>query len=95
MFGGIGPDIVLECAGTKESMDQALRSARPGGPLGFAGVPAGGPELPVSTMYGTNIGPPSLKAGRRTTSAVLSRALARAWVHGEIRETAAGLSLVR
>jgi hypothetical protein len=31
MFDGIGPDIVLECVGTKESMDQALRSARPGG----------------------------------------------------------------
>jgi threonine dehydrogenase-like Zn-dependent dehydrogenase len=56
MFGGIGPDIVLECVGTKESMDQALRSARPGGQLGFVGVPAGGPELPVSTMYGSNVG---------------------------------------
>jgi threonine dehydrogenase-like Zn-dependent dehydrogenase len=56
MFDGIGPDIVLECVGTKESMDQALRSARPGGQLGFVGVPAGGPELPVSTMFGTNVG---------------------------------------
>lgn len=56
MFDGIGPDIVLECVGTKESMDQALRSARPGGQIGFVGVPAGGPELPVGTMFGTNVG---------------------------------------
>ncbi|HEY3750543.1 MAG TPA: zinc-dependent alcohol dehydrogenase family protein [Pseudonocardiaceae bacterium] len=56
MFDGIGPDIVLECVGTKESMDQALRSARPGGQVGFVGVPAGGPELPVPTMFSTNVG---------------------------------------
>lgn len=56
MFGGIGPDIVLECVGTKESMDQALRSARPGGQIGFVGVPAGGPELPVPQMFSTNVG---------------------------------------
>jgi threonine dehydrogenase-like Zn-dependent dehydrogenase len=56
MFSGIGPDVVLECVGTKESMDQALRSARPGGQVGFVGVPSGGPELPVQTMFGTNVG---------------------------------------
>lgn len=56
MFDGIGPDAVLECVGTKESMDQALRSARPGGRLGFVGVPAGGPELPVETMFRSNVG---------------------------------------
>lgn len=56
MFDGIGPDAVLECVGTKESMDQALNSARPGGQVGFVGVPAGGPELPVPTMFSTNVG---------------------------------------
>ncbi|WP_019134899.1 zinc-dependent alcohol dehydrogenase family protein [Cellulomonas massiliensis] len=56
MFGGIGPDVVLECVGTKESMDQALRSARPGGQVGFVGVPNGGPELPVRTMFDSNVG---------------------------------------
>lgn len=56
MFDGVGPDVVLECVGTKESMDQALRSARPGGQVGFVGVPAGGPELPVQTMFSTNVG---------------------------------------
>jgi threonine dehydrogenase-like Zn-dependent dehydrogenase len=56
MFDGIGPGIVLECVGTKESMDQALRSARPGGQIGFVGLPAGGPELPVRQLYTTNVG---------------------------------------
>jgi threonine dehydrogenase-like Zn-dependent dehydrogenase len=56
MFDGIGPDIALECVGTKESMDQALKSPRPGGQVGFVGVPAGGPELPVPTMFSSNVG---------------------------------------
>lgn len=53
---GVGADCVLECVGTKESMDQALRSARPGGQVGFVGVPNGGPELPVRQMFMTNVG---------------------------------------
>lgn len=56
LTGGIGADAVLECVGTKESMDQALRSARPGGRVGFVGVPNGGPELPLRTMFATNVG---------------------------------------
>jgi threonine dehydrogenase-like Zn-dependent dehydrogenase len=39
LTGGIGADSVLECVGTNESMLQALRSARPGGNVGFVGVP--------------------------------------------------------
>ena len=56
LFDGIGPDCVLECVGTKESMDQALRSARPGGMVGYVGVPNGGAELPIGLMFGTNVG---------------------------------------
>lgn len=56
MFEGVGPHAVLECVGTKESMDQALRSARPGGQVGFVGVPAGGPELSVGQMFNSNVG---------------------------------------
>ncbi|MFD5872221.1 zinc-dependent alcohol dehydrogenase family protein [Streptomyces sp. NPDC060322] len=41
MTGGIGADRVLECVGTPESMQQALRSTRPGGNVGFVGVPHG------------------------------------------------------
>jgi threonine dehydrogenase-like Zn-dependent dehydrogenase len=36
---GVGADSVLECVGTAESMQQALRSTRPGGNVGFVGVP--------------------------------------------------------
>jgi threonine dehydrogenase-like Zn-dependent dehydrogenase len=39
LTGGIGADSVLECVGTGEAMRQALHSARPGGNVGFVGVP--------------------------------------------------------
>ncbi|MFD9591261.1 zinc-dependent alcohol dehydrogenase family protein [Kitasatospora sp. NPDC059973] len=39
LTGGIGADSVLECVGTAQSMQQALHSARPGGNVGFVGVP--------------------------------------------------------
>ncbi|AMB60045.1 zinc-dependent alcohol dehydrogenase family protein [Microterricola viridarii] len=56
LTGGIGADYVLECVGTKESMDQAIRSARPGGMVGYVGVPNGGPELPVRPLFNRNVG---------------------------------------
>ncbi|GAA2426146.1 zinc-dependent alcohol dehydrogenase family protein [Streptomyces macrosporus] len=36
---GVGADSVLECVGTAQAVRQALRSARPGGNVGFVGVP--------------------------------------------------------
>ncbi|WP_104083465.1 zinc-dependent alcohol dehydrogenase family protein [Cryobacterium sp. Y11] len=56
MFDGIGADFVLECVGTKESMDQAIRSTRPGGMVGYVGVPNGGAELPIRSLFGRNVG---------------------------------------
>jgi threonine dehydrogenase-like Zn-dependent dehydrogenase len=41
LTGGIGADAALECVGTQESMQQAGRSTRPGGYMGFVGVPHG------------------------------------------------------
>jgi threonine dehydrogenase-like Zn-dependent dehydrogenase len=38
---GIGADSVLECVGTQESMQQAIKATRPGGYLGYVGVPHG------------------------------------------------------
>jgi threonine dehydrogenase-like Zn-dependent dehydrogenase len=38
---GVGVDSVLECVGTQESMMQAVRCTRPGGAIGFVGVPHG------------------------------------------------------
>jgi threonine dehydrogenase-like Zn-dependent dehydrogenase len=55
MLGGIGADAVLECVGTRESMQQAIDSARPGGRVGYVGVPAAGAELPIGQMFGNNI----------------------------------------
>jgi threonine dehydrogenase-like Zn-dependent dehydrogenase len=38
---GTGADSVLECVGTPESMMQAISSTRPGGHIGYVGVPHG------------------------------------------------------
>jgi len=41
MTKGIGADSVLECVGTQESMTQAISATRPGGHVGYVGVPHG------------------------------------------------------
>ncbi len=41
MTDGVGADSVLECVGLQESMSQAINCARPGGKIGFVGVPHG------------------------------------------------------
>lgn len=52
---GVGADAVLECVGTKDSIDQAFACARPGATVGFVGVPHG-VEPPVERMFRRNIG---------------------------------------
>ncbi|HEX2206748.1 MAG TPA: zinc-dependent alcohol dehydrogenase family protein [Longimicrobium sp.] len=37
----VGADSVLECVGTQEAMWQAIRATRPGGSVGYVGVPHG------------------------------------------------------
>lgn len=56
LLGGIGADAVLECVGTEESMAQALATARPGGMVGYVGVPHGDGGLSLQRMFGTNVG---------------------------------------
>ncbi|MCC6211552.1 MAG: zinc-dependent alcohol dehydrogenase family protein [Burkholderiales bacterium] len=41
LTAGVGADSVLECVGMGESMDQALGACRPGGTIGYVGVPHG------------------------------------------------------
>ena len=41
LTNGVGADAVLECVGTDEAMRQATRSTRPGGVVGFVGLPHG------------------------------------------------------
>lgn len=55
IFDGLGADYVLECVGTKESMQQAMMCARPGGRIGYVGVPHD-VELNVPSMFARNIG---------------------------------------
>jgi threonine dehydrogenase-like Zn-dependent dehydrogenase len=50
----IGADAVLECAGTEESMAQAIRSTRPGRSVGCVGVPHGG-ELNGEKPFYTHV----------------------------------------
>jgi hypothetical protein len=76
LLGGVGADCVLECVGTKESMDQAMATARPGGRIGFVGVPAGGPELSVGQMFSNNI---SVGGGVAPVRTYLPELLADVW----------------
>lgn len=41
LTNGVGAESVLECVGMQESMTQAINCARPGGKIGFVGVPHG------------------------------------------------------
>ncbi len=52
---GVGADSVLECVGTKESMNQAIRCARPGAMIGYVGVPHG-VELDGQTLFFSQTG---------------------------------------
>ncbi len=56
LFDGIGADSVLECVGTDEAMQQSVASARPGGRVGYVGVPVSGSSLPVRALFGRNVG---------------------------------------
>ena len=51
---GIGADAVLECVGTHDSMMQAINSTRPGGSVGYVGVPHG-VELDGEGLFFTHV----------------------------------------
>ncbi|GMA41744.1 zinc-binding dehydrogenase [Mobilicoccus caccae] len=52
---GGGAESVLECVGTQDSVVQALRVARPGGMVGWVGVPHV-TDLPQEHMFWRNVG---------------------------------------
>src|SRR5437899_3353431 len=54
LTSGIGADAVVECVGTQESMMQAIRSTRPGGSIGYVGVPHG-VELEGEQLFYTHV----------------------------------------
>jgi threonine dehydrogenase-like Zn-dependent dehydrogenase len=47
---GTGADAVLECVGTRDAMRQAIRSTRPGGTVGYVGLPHG-VELDAEALF--------------------------------------------
>lgn len=53
--GGLGAHAALECVGTNDAMTTAIGVTRPGGGVGFVGVPHG-VELPIGTLFQRNIG---------------------------------------
>lgn len=56
LTGGLGVDCVCECVGTGQSWDTALDIARPGGTVGYVGVPIGVADgLPLQKMFGRNV----------------------------------------
>jgi len=50
MTDGLGAHSVIEAVGTQEAMAQAIRSARPGGHVGFVGV-SHGVQLPGQDLF--------------------------------------------
>jgi threonine dehydrogenase-like Zn-dependent dehydrogenase len=54
LTGGIGADAVLECVGTNDALLQALRSTRPGGNIGFVGVPHD-VEVPARELFASHV----------------------------------------
>ena len=75
LTGGVGADSVLECVGTDESVVQALKSARPGGMVGWVGVPHV-TDIPQEHMFWKNVG---LRGGPAPVRAYLPDLLERVW----------------
>ncbi|HET7477059.1 MAG TPA: zinc-dependent alcohol dehydrogenase family protein [Dermatophilaceae bacterium] len=75
LTGGIGADSVLECVGTDESVLQSLKSARPGGMVGWVGVPHV-TDIPQEHMFWKNVG---MRGGPAPARAYLPDLLTRVW----------------
>lgn len=70
-----GADCVLECVGTNESMQQAMLATRPGGTVGYVGVPHE-VELNLPAMFNRNI---TLAGGVAPVRAYLDDLLPEVW----------------
>jgi threonine dehydrogenase-like Zn-dependent dehydrogenase len=56
LFEGVGAAAVLECVGTGQAMRQAFGAARPGGMVGYVGLPQSDIELNLARMFRRNVG---------------------------------------
>jgi threonine dehydrogenase-like Zn-dependent dehydrogenase len=72
MFDGVGAASVLECVGTGQAMRQAFGAARPGGTVGYVGLPQSDIELDVLRMFRRNV---SLSGGVAPVRAYLPELL--------------------
>ena len=52
---GVGVDAALECVGTAQAFTTAMAVTRPGGMVGYVGVPHG-IEVPITSMFFRNVG---------------------------------------
>ena len=52
---GVGVDAALECVGTAQAFTTAIAVTRPGGMVGYVGVPHG-VEVPIASMFFRNVG---------------------------------------
>jgi len=75
MTNGIGADSVLECVGTEMSMMQAIRSIRPGGSVGYVGVPHG-VELKGEELFFAHV---RLHGGPAPVRRFLPRLIEQVW----------------
>ncbi|CAB4935597.1 unannotated protein [freshwater metagenome] len=55
LLGGPGADAALECVGTQESLEQAVGATRPGGRVGYVGLPHAVSQVPIFQMFLTNV----------------------------------------
>ncbi len=72
---GIGTDSVLECVGTQESMTQAIECTRPGGSMGYVGVPHG-VELGGQKLFFAHV---HLHGGPAPVRRFLPQLIAQVW----------------
>ncbi|HVF06228.1 MAG TPA: zinc-dependent alcohol dehydrogenase family protein [Frankiaceae bacterium] len=70
---GGGAESVLECVGAQSAMDLAIGAARPGGRVGFVGVPHEVGTVDLGRMFGENI---ALHGGVAPTRAYIPELLA-------------------
>jgi threonine dehydrogenase-like Zn-dependent dehydrogenase len=52
----LGVDCALECVGNPDAWELAWGAVRPGGNIGFVGVPQNVPDITISKLFGSNIG---------------------------------------
>jgi threonine dehydrogenase-like Zn-dependent dehydrogenase len=68
-----GVESVLECVGTEQSMNTAIKITRPGGGIGYVGVPHGSETINLGHMFMSNI---ALRGGVAPARAYIPELLA-------------------